>query len=150
MSWNSIKPGRPICLAWRRRSVIALAVGCTTAWALPARAQLVTLPAPPLPDLPTSAITRGVGAVVNQTLGSVEGTTQVISSAARTRRLLRTHRAQLEADPNGAPMVRARLVAISPTEGALSAAGAAGFVVVDDHQLDGLDLRVVQLAVPPS
>ncbi len=131
-------------------SVAALSWVCAVAIAVPASAQLGALPVPTLPGLPTSTITRGLGDVLDQTVGSVEGTAQVVSSATRIHRLLRTHRAQVEADPEGAPMVRARLVAVSPTASALDAARAAGFVVVDDRQMDELDIRLVQLAVPPS
>ncbi len=130
--------------------VAALAWVCTMAVAMPASAQLGAVPVPTLPRLPTSTITHGLGEVVDQALGPVEGTARVVSSATRIRGLLRSHRGQLEADPDGAPMVRAQLVAVSPTASALDGARAAGFVVIDDRQLDALDIRVVQLGVPSS
>src|SRR5690349_3188612 len=45
----------------------------------------------------------------------------------RVRDLIRTHRREVEADPNGAPILRGEVVAFSPSEAALERARAAGF-----------------------
>jgi subtilisin family serine protease len=66
----------------------------------------------------------------------------------RVRELLRTQRATVERDPNGAPAMRAEIVAFSPTESAITSARSAGFVVLRDTVLDGLDARVVVLRAP--
>ena len=66
----------------------------------------------------------------------------------RVRDLIRTHRREIEADPNGAAILRGEVVAFSPTDAALEAARAAGFSVLRERVLDGLDARVVVLQAP--
>ncbi len=53
------------------------------------------------------------------------------------------NRATLEADPNGAAIVRNEIVAFSPTDGDVALAQSAGFSVIGMRTLDGLDARVV-------
>jgi subtilisin family serine protease len=62
--------------------------------------------------------------------------------------LVRRNPREIETDPNGAPILRGEVVAFSPSEAALEKARAAGFVVVREHVLEGLDARVVVLKVP--
>jgi hypothetical protein len=62
--------------------------------------------------------------------------------------LIRKNPRQIEADSNGAPMVRGEVVAFSPTDAALEGARRAGFVVVSEHVLEGLDARLVVLEAP--
>jgi len=64
------------------------------------------------------------------------------------RDLIRTHRREIEADPNGAPILRGEVVAFSPSDAALERARAAGFNVLRERVLDGLDSRVVVLQAP--
>ena len=64
------------------------------------------------------------------------------------RDLIRTHRREIEADPNGAPILRGEVLAFSPTDVALDKARAAGFTVVRERVLDGLDARIVVLKAP--
>src|SRR6185437_5773727 len=64
------------------------------------------------------------------------------------RDLIRTHRREVEADPNGAPILRGEVVAFSPTDAALERARAAGFDVLRERVLEGLDARVVVLRAP--
>lgn len=63
----------------------------------------------------------------------------------RMAELLRRHRDVLEADPQGAPIVRGELLAFSPQESALKAALDAGFTVVREQQLPELNARIVVL-----
>lgn len=63
-------------------------------------------------------------------------------------RLLRQHRAVLEADPRGEPVVRREILAWSPTPAALAAAAAAGLVAVREQRLGELDETMVVLRVP--
>ena len=65
--------------------------------------------------------------------------------ALRIRELLRRHRDVLEADPHGQPIVRGEVLALSPSEAALQAAAAAGFVVLRERALDEAAVRVVVL-----
>ena len=62
--------------------------------------------------------------------------------------LIRTHRREIEADPDGAAILRGEVVAFSPTDAALDRARAAGFTVLRERVLDGLDARVVVLQAP--
>ena len=66
----------------------------------------------------------------------------------RVRDLIRTHRREIEADPNGAPVLRGEVVAFSPTDAALERARAAGFSVLRERPLEGLDTRIVILGAP--
>src|SRR5207248_1697661 len=66
----------------------------------------------------------------------------------RLRDLVRHNRATLEVDRNGAPMVRGEVLAVSPSDAELNAALGAGFTVVRIRTLEGLDARIVVLAVP--
>ncbi len=66
----------------------------------------------------------------------------------RVRDLIRGHRREIEADPNGAAILRGEVVAFSPTEAALERARAVGFTVIRERALDGLDARLVILGVP--
>ena len=65
-------------------------------------------------------------------------------------RLLRRNRRVLEPDPQGEPVVRGRVLAVSPTRAALAAAAAAGFAVAGEVLLEDLQLRVVTLEAPPG
>lgn len=62
--------------------------------------------------------------------------------------LIRQNPREIEADPNGAPILRGEVVAFSPSDAALEKARAAGFMVVRERVLEGLDARVVVLKVP--
>jgi subtilisin family serine protease len=55
---------------------------------------------------------------------------------------------EIEADPNGAPILRGEVVAFSPSDAALEKARAAGFAVLRERALDGLDARLVILKAP--
>jgi hypothetical protein len=62
--------------------------------------------------------------------------------------LIRKNPKEIEADPNGAPIIRGEVVAFSPSGASLERALAAGFVVVRERVLEGLDARVVVLQGP--
>ena len=62
--------------------------------------------------------------------------------------LVRKNPKEIETDPNGAPILRGEVVAFSPSDAALEKARAAGFMVVRERVLEGLDARVVVLKVP--
>jgi hypothetical protein len=62
--------------------------------------------------------------------------------------LIRKNPKEIEADPNGAPILRGEMVAFSPSDAALEKARAAGFVVLRERALDGLDARLVVLKAP--
>lgn len=62
--------------------------------------------------------------------------------------LIRKNPKEIEADPNGAPILRGEVVAFSPSDTALEKARTAGFAVLRERVLDGLDARLVILKVP--
>jgi subtilisin family serine protease len=68
--------------------------------------------------------------------------------ALQVRTLIRRNRATLEADANGAAIVRNEIVAMSPSDADVALAQTAGFSVVGVRTLDGLDARVVILQAP--
>jgi len=78
-------------------------------------------------------------------------TAQALQDARRlnVRDLLRRHSDVVEADPRGAPIVRAELLAFSPSDAVMDRIRAAGFQVVREQALDGLDSRIVVLRPPP-
>jgi hypothetical protein len=114
---------------------IALAAAALALGAGAARAQIALPPLPP----PVGGVTQTVPA-----LGERLGLDETLAAARRlqVRALLRTHRAALEADPNGEPIVRRRILAIGASPAAIEAAGAAGFSIDARDDLDGLGALV--------
>jgi subtilisin family serine protease len=109
------------------------------------RVQLPNVPGVELPGPATGAVGR-----VENTVGTVAGQVEQLADVRRLRvnELLRTQRANLERDPAGQPILRAELVSFDPTDAALDRARAAGFQVVRERVLEGLDSRVVVLRAP--
>src|SRR5581483_11326258 len=62
--------------------------------------------------------------------------------------LIRNHPREIEADPGGAPMLRGEVVALSPSDVALEKARKAGFSVLTERVLEGLDARLIVLRAP--
>jgi subtilisin family serine protease len=138
-------PERSEPLSIRNLALSVLAGLAVLLAAAPASAQ-IALPGgvpglPRLPDrLPVDAerLQDGVRGRVDQAL----------QAPARARDLIRRSGGALEADPWGWPAVRAEIVAVDPSPAARRAALDAGFTVVREQRLDGLDLAVVVLAPP--
>lgn len=119
-----------------RMAWIVLLAGCAAASAV---AQVgVPLPQLPLPPLP---------GVVNDTLRTAQSPLTELRKL-RVRELLRSARATVEADPDGHPILRRQVGALSPTPEALERARASGFTLVSERALDGLGLQVVVLEAP--
>jgi subtilisin family serine protease len=110
------------------------------ALAAPAGAQIA------LPSLPN------VGGVIQRApeIGNEVLNAQPLQEVRRlqVRDLLRNNRRELEADPQGEPIVRARLLAIAPSEAALQAAAAAGFQVERRDEIEDVG-PLVSLRAPP-
>jgi subtilisin family serine protease len=130
-----------------RRITLALVSSLAVAVAhaqlgLPAR---VPLNVPQLPQLPqTITLDRTLQGLASQ----VDTNALQDARTLQVRTLIRRNRATLEADPNGAAIVRNEIVAFSPTDGDVALAQSAGFSVIGMRTLDGLDARVVILQAP--
>jgi subtilisin family serine protease len=137
-------------LRWRALALATAMLGVAHA----AHAQLPTVQLPTLPRVDLPNVTQTATDTVNGTLNGVTGRLDVDRLTdlrrLRIRELLRTQRANVERDPAGAPILRAEIVAFSPTEAALDNARAAGFTVARERVLEGLDARVVVLHAPEN
>ncbi|MEJ0034594.1 MAG: S8 family serine peptidase [Gammaproteobacteria bacterium] len=120
------------------------------AFASVAHAQLPRVQVPNVTgvELP-GAVTGAVGRVEN-TVGNVGGQVDRLADVRRLRvnDLLRIQRANVERDPAGQPILRAEIVSFDPGDAALDRARAAGFQVVRERVLEGLDSRVAVLRAP--
>ncbi|PSO09977.1 serine protease [Sphingobium sp. AEW4] len=67
---------------------------------------------------------------------------------ARLRGLIRDHRRVLDADRDGNPVRRGEIIAIAPSPEAMTRARGAGFRILRDERIEGLELHVVTLAPP--
>lgn len=112
------------------------------------RTLIIALPAVQLPSLPQLPAPLPVD--VNHTLSRVTDRPLAQLRRIHVRELLRTHRRELEADPQGAAMIRNEVLAFSPSADALDRALAAGFSVARQRVLTGLDARIVVLRAPPN
>ncbi|MDB6086935.1 MAG: hypothetical protein JWN43_4816 [Gammaproteobacteria bacterium] len=113
-----------------------------------ARGQL-RVPALPLPAIPLQSLSQQLG----QPLDQVDAQTRDrLSNARRLQisRLIRTNRRSVEADPDGEPIVRGEILALSPSDAALTRAVSAGFLIARDRPLMSAGLRVIVLAAPPG
>ena len=115
----------------------------------------VSLPAVRLPNLPPVGVPAlpavGLPPLTDEAaaaLGQVDSASLRALRQQRIRELLRRHRDVLEADPNGAPIVRGELLAFSPQPASLQLALAAGYTVVREQGLAALGARIVVLHAP--
>lgn len=114
---------------------------------------------PPVGDVARQAggIGRGLGGVGGAIGDSVSQSVRDGGSAvaglaqgrlARLSDLVRQHPADLDRDSHGDVAVRGELIALDPDAATLNAATAAGFSIIDDIRVEGLDLRTVRLRTP--
>ena len=123
----------------------ALAALAVLMAALPAQAQLGGLDLPPLP-VPANlgAATGGLGDAeqgLDAPLAQTGAALRRVRSEAIAALLLR-HRQALEADPAGNPIVRGEVLAIAPSDQALTAARALGFSVLQSDVIDAVGALV--------
>lgn len=97
----------------------------------------------PLPQTPT------VGDIVDQAGDLTREVERPLQTLRRTqvRDLLRAHRRELEADPQGQPIVRSQILALGMNAAAIAQALAQGFQLVRTDALDG-DAALVTLRAP--
>jgi subtilisin family serine protease len=120
------------------------------ALAPPAAAQLV-LPSVRLPQAPV-ALPNPPGALPAQTtvdasVGELDPRRLRELRAMRVRELLLRHRDVLEADPDGAPIVRGEVLALTPSPAGMQAAIGAGFSLERELTLGALGLHIAVLHV---
>lgn len=121
--------------------LLRIAGSVVAATATAASLAQVSLPGVPLPRLPP---------VTEPVTGTLRTATSTLADARRlrVRELLRTERATVESDPDGQPIVRRQVGALSPTPAALERARAEGFTVLHTESLEGLGLVLVVLQAP--
>lgn len=124
----------------------------------PADAQLL----PALPGIPNQVVGGVLGsprntpvvAPVIDRLNEVSGVAAADTASlldlrrARLRGLIREHRRVLDSDQDGNPVRKGELVAIDPSNETIARVCGAGFRVLRDEQVEGLELHVVILAPP--
>ena len=123
------------------RNLGVLIVGACAAALASAQVSVPGLPLPQLPRLPVGTDP------VTGTLRTAESALTEVRKL-RVRELLRTESETVEADPDGQPIVRRQVGALSPTPAALERARAAGFTVLRTETLEGLGLTLVMLQAP--
>lgn len=95
-----------------------------------------------------------VAAPVIDRLNDVGGTSLTDTASlldlrrARLRALIGGNRRVLDADRDGNPVRKGELIAIDPSADTIARASSAGFRVLRDEQIEGLELRIVTFAPP--
>ena len=102
----------------------------------------INLPGLPVPQLPT------VTDPLAGTLRAAQSDLRIDVRRLRIRELLRTERKTVEADPDGQPILRGQIGALSPSPDALARARDAGFTILSEEALSGLGLTMVVLRAP--
>src|SRR6185437_11403648 len=105
----------------------------------------VRLPAVPVPTLPLQALPQTLGQMQAQSLDRLNDLRRL-----EIRRLIRTNRRVLDADPHGEPVIRDEILALSPTDAALSGARSRGFIVDRQQVIEAMNIRVVVFKAPPG
>jgi len=142
----------------RTRTLLAvgLALGLVTAVALPARAQLGGgLPGGPLADLGRAGqrvgetletLTDPLGDRVATTLS--DAGTLARGRVERLARFVEVNRNSVDWDENRQPSVRGEVLLTDPDAAAIESARRAGFGLIEEGAIDGLDLHFARLSVP--
>ena len=134
---------------WRRAGLPVLAAVGLLVFPTHGSAQIGL---PGLPSLRVPQPTPGVGVALPSATEFVDHMVQATIEARviAARNLIRDNRATLEADPNGAAILRAEVLAYSPSASALQQATDSGFEVLRRQPLEGLDAEIVVLRAPPE
>ncbi len=104
---------------------------------------------PRIPDVGLPGVQNGGAINGLQAAGGIDARALEDARSLRIRQLLRDQASLVEADPRGNPVMRGEVLALSPSDASLQRARAAGFDVLRERALDGLDARIVVLQVPP-
>ena len=122
-----------------RRTAWTLLVAVGAAATASAQIGLPELPLPRLPEIQDP---------LSGTLRTAQSAPLLDARKLRIRELLRTERDRVEADPQGQPILRGQVGALSPTPEALARAVAVGFTILSEQSLEGLGLSIVVLRAP--
>ena len=109
------------------------------------------LPSLPGPELPSFDPPLGIDQRLERTWQRPGAALKPPSPDLRKlkiRELVRRNRDRLEADVAGEPIVRSQVLAIAPGAALLAAARGAGFSVLRERTLAGLDIRITVLGAP--
>lgn len=139
-----MRPDRGSEFRSARRRWIAAVLLCVAA---PLHAQL-RLQVPQVPPLQPALPVQLPDAVESTLDRGVRDLSQL--RRLQVRDLLRRHRALIDTDRAGAPVIRGEIVAIDPDPAALQRLHQAGFAVHGESALDALQLRLVRLRAPPG
>jgi subtilisin family serine protease len=123
------------------RSALALSL---LAAAASAQIRLPPLPLQ-LPGLPLQSAAQNLDPIDAQSL-------QRLSAVRRLEinRLVRGNRRVLDRDPNGEPVIRNEILALSPSEAAAASARALNFVVAREQISDSMNIHLVVFRAPDS
>lgn len=102
------------------------------------------------PQLPVDAVTRQLDSSLGRVTTQLDAQGGALLRARQIRELLRRHRDVLEADPDGAPVVRGQVIALAPTPEIMLQIERAGFSIVRVQRHESIGLQVVVLAAPPG
>ena len=143
MAFDQLSMGsEPVTI--RMWAVAILAGAAVLLAGAPASAQIGLPGVPGLPGLP-DRLPVDADRLQDGVRGRVD---RALQAPARARDLIRRSDGALEADPYGWPAVRAEIVAVELSPAGRRAALDAGFTVVREERLEGLDLAVAVLAPP--
>jgi hypothetical protein len=105
----------------------------------------VRLPVVQLPALPVQTLPQTLGQVPFQSLEQLSDVRHLEIS-----RLIRGNRRIMDSDPNGEPVIRSEVLAMSPSDAALDGARSLGFVIDREHDIAGMNIRLVVLRAPAA
>src|ERR1700722_5502238 len=102
-----------------------------------------------LPALPAAPALLNVPQTLNQA-DSLNTDQLTDLRQIQIKQLIRANRRAVDTDPNGAPVVRGEILALSLSDQALALAQAHGFVVDRQRSIAGTDISLVVLKIPGS
>jgi len=129
-----------------RAVAASFAFGCALVARAPAQ---VGLPPVRLPQLP-APLSAPMGQSLPDELSPPAADALTALRRTTAQRLIRNNRQQLEADPNGQPIVRAELVGLNLSESALAQIASAGFTVLSRQRLADFDTELFVLHAPSA
>jgi subtilisin family serine protease len=131
----------------KQASHLSVAVGVLAAGFGLVRDAAAQIVLPPVQVPSVGGVTQQVDRTVGGVLETADPQRLQEVRRLRIRELVRRNPA-LERDPQGAPIVRNEVVALSPSQEALDKARAAGFGIGRTRALEGLDTTIVVLQAP--